>query len=240
MTRQRFSQIGLTISLSLVTFSLLSWHQQGSAQTLPCPIPANLGDLKRQITEYKRSGAYDRDVAAVLQSAQDWVERRAPMVRKPALVLDIDETSLSNWPQIVADDYGRITNGPCNLPAGPCGQSTWEARGEDEAIVPTLKLFNRARQLGVSVFFITGRNELVRFATEANLRRAGYAGWSEVMMRPARTTTPSAADYKTPERAKIVQRGFTIIANVGDQPSDLAGGYAERTFLVPNPFYRIP
>jgi hypothetical protein len=29
------------------------------------------------------------------------------------------------------------------------------------------------------------------------------------------------------------------IANVGDQPSDLAGGYAERTFLVPNPFYRI-
>ena len=35
-------------------------------------------------------------------------------------------------------------------------------------------------------------------------------------------------------------QGFTIIANVGDQPSDLAGGYAERTFLVPNPFYRIP
>ena len=29
------------------------------------------------------------------------------------------------------------------------------------------------------------------------------------------------------------------IANVGDQPSDLAGGYAERTFLLPNPFYRI-
>ena len=28
-------------------------------------------------------------------------------------------------------------------------------------------------------------------------------------------------------------------ASVGDQPSDLAGGYAEKTFLLPDPFYRI-
>jgi hypothetical protein len=59
-------------------------------------------------------------------------------------------------------------------------------------------------------------------------------------MRPNGTSTQSAADYKAPERAKIASQGFTIIANVGDQPSDLAGGYAERTFLEPNPFYRIP
>ena len=41
-------------------------------------------------------------------------------------------------------------------------------------------------------------------------------------------------------RAKIAAQGFTIIANVGDQPSDLAGGCVERAFLLPNPFYRIP
>ena len=34
--------------------------------------------------------------------------------------------------------------------------------------------------------------------------------------------------------------GYTIVANIGDQPSDLDGGFAERTFLLPNPFYRIP
>ncbi|MGH6919121.1 MAG: HAD family acid phosphatase, partial [Geminicoccaceae bacterium] len=38
----------------------------------------------------------------------------------------------------------------------------------------------------------------------------------------------------------IQAQGFTIVANMGDQPSDLAGGHAERTFLLPNPFYRIP
>jgi acid phosphatase len=28
-----------------------------------------------------------------------------------------------------------------------------------------------------------------------------------------------------------------IIANMGDQASDLAGGHAEKTFKLPNPFY---
>jgi acid phosphatase len=50
----------------------------------------------------------------------------------------------------------------------------------------------------------------------------------------------SAADFKVPQRRKIEAAGYTIIANIGDQPSDLAGGHAERTYLLPNPFYRIP
>ena len=32
----------------------------------------------------------------------------------------------------------------------------------------------------------------------------------------------------------------TIIANVGDQWSDLDGGFAERVFKLPNPVYFIP
>jgi len=39
-------------------------------------------------------------------------------------------------------------------------------------------------------------------------------------------------------RVPIEQANYTIIANVGDQPSDLAGGYAERA-LLSDPFYRI-
>src|SRR5689334_2872347 len=62
--------------------------------------PANLEDLKEQITQYKRLGGYNRDVEAVLSKAQDYIMRRAADVRMPAIVLDIDETSLSNWPQI--------------------------------------------------------------------------------------------------------------------------------------------
>jgi acid phosphatase len=50
----------------------------------------------------------------------------------------------------------------------------------------------------------------------------------------------SASDFKAPIRARIEQQGYTIVANVGDQPSDLAGGYAEKGFQLPNPFYRVP
>jgi predicted secreted acid phosphatase len=226
------------VALCFVILLSVGTREQSIAEPA-ASIPANLGDLKQRITEYKRSGAYDRDVATVLGNAQAYVVRRAPQVRNPAIVLDIDETSLSNWPQIQANDYGRITNGPCNLPAGPCGSNTWVASAQAEAIQPTLALFRTAKAKGVSIFFITGRSETAREATESNLRNVGYDSWTALIMRPAGTSTPSAADYKAPERAKIAAQGFTIIASVGDQPSDLLGGNAERTYLVPNPFYRI-
>ena len=61
-------------------------------------------------------------------------------------------------------------------------------------------------------------------------------------MRPCTSLmqTYSAADFKAPQRQAIEREGYTIIANVGDQPSDLEGGFSERTFPLPNPFYRIP
>ena len=110
----------------------------------------------------------------------------------------------------------------------------------NSAIQPTLAMFKNAKAMGVAVFLISGRSETVRKATESNLRKAGFEGWTALIMRPRGTSTPFAADYKAPERAKIAAQGFSIIANIGDQPSDLTGGNAERTFLLPNPFYRIP
>jgi acid phosphatase len=50
----------------------------------------------------------------------------------------------------------------------------------------------------------------------------------------------SASDYKAAARKRLAEEGRTIIANIGDQESDLVGGYAERTFKLPNPFYLVP
>ena len=49
----------------------------------------------------------------------------------------------------------------------------------------------------------------------------------------------SAASFKAAERKKITERGYTIILNMGDQQSDLAGGFAEKTFKLPNPGYLL-
>jgi acid phosphatase len=205
--------------------------------------PLNLGELKLQIRHYACSGAYDSEVAKVLSEAQAYVEQRAGEATRPAVVLDIDETSLSNFVQILANDFGYVEAGPCDvLPRGPCGWRAWEDSGKAGPIEPTLTLFKAAKAKGVAVFFITGRreDEAHRDATVKNLRAAGYGGWDGLVMRPASTSGMSVAGYKSGERAKIAAQGYTIIANIGDQRSDLDGGFAERAYRVPNPFYFIP
>jgi predicted secreted acid phosphatase len=153
----------------------------------------------------------------------------------------IDETALSNWEVIKADDFGRVIRGSCaDLPHGPCGWEMWDMRSQDPAIDTTLQLYRHARSLNVAVFFITGRPESQRIATERNLAAAGYDAYQQLIMPRDGTKFVSAADFKAPRRAAIEQAGFAVIANVGDQPSDLSGGHAERTFLLPDPFYRIP
>ncbi len=213
-----------------------------SAQSVPAlEQPANVGDVKLVATAYYNGGAYERDLAAVTSEVSSWLSKRASQVSQPALVLDVDDTVLSNWQVIKADDFGRVIEGPCNaLPAGPCGWAAWDLLGRAPAITPSLRMFEQARALGVAVFFITGRPESQRAATERNLRNTGYGGFTRLVMVPDGKHYSSAADFKAPVRAGIEGEGQTIIANMGDQPSDLAGGHAERTFLLPNPFYRIP
>src|SRR5581483_320140 len=46
--------------------------------------------------------------------------------------------------------------------------------------------------------------------------------------------------YKSGVRAHIEDLGFDIVANFGDQFSDLEGGFADRTFKLPNPNYFLP
>jgi len=200
----------------------------------------NLGEIKQRLIQYKKSGAYERDIAKVTTKAQKFIEKRAPRVNKPAMILDIDETSLSNWVELVANDFGYFPGGTCDsLPAGPCGVHSWELSARADAIAPTLTLYKAARAKGVAVFFISGRPVNEQAATEENLRKVGYDGWAGMALKPIGDSTPVDA-FKTAERKKIAAQGFTIIANIADQPSDLRGGYAERTFLIPDPFYRIP
>jgi acid phosphatase len=42
------------------------------------------------------------------------------------------------------------------------------------------------------------------------------------------------------KRKAIEDKGYKIIANMGDQQSDLDGGFAAKAFRAPNPFYHIP
>jgi len=204
------------------------------------PPPLNIDKIKDALLAYQAEN-YDGDVAAVFAAARAYVEGRAGEVSKPALVLDIDETSLSNWSNLKANNFGFIADGACDrLPNGPCGFKAWILQGVAPAIMPALDLFNAAKAKGVAVIFITGRRDRERQATLWNLDRAGYEGWAKLVTRPDDDAHPTVEAYKTEERRKLAEAGYTIIATVGDQQSDLDGGFAECTFKVPNPFYFIP
>ena len=212
------------------------------APIVPPPVqPANIGDLKAEATQYYDSGAYLTDLQLAAWPAIPWIDDQAGRVNRPAVVFDIDETALSNWEVIKANDFGRVISGPCaDLPNGPCGWQTWDQTAESTLIPPTMDVFNTAKERGAAIFFITGRHESQRAATERNLADAGYTGYTRLIMEPAGAQYASAVDFKAPQRQAIEGEGYTIIANMGDQPSDLDGGFSERTFQLPNPFYRIP
>jgi predicted secreted acid phosphatase len=213
------------------------------ADHIPAPPSStlNLGTIKKQLLEY-HDKYYNDDVAAVFASAQKFIEQNASRSKRPVLVLDIDETSLTNWPNLAADDFGFIAGGTCDaLPAGPCGFNRWILKSSAEALLPARKLFEAAKLNGVAVIFITGRPEKQRDATIVNLDHAGFDGWTELHTRPD-GDTGTVQDYKTKERIKVEAEpeGYTIIANVGDQMSDIEGEHGGCTFKVPNPFYFIP
>src|ERR1700733_8942068 len=68
--------------------------------------PPNLGEAKSQLTAYHDFGNYDRDLEAVAAQAAAYLSEHAAGTKKPAIVFDIDDTALSTWEAIVANDFG--------------------------------------------------------------------------------------------------------------------------------------
>jgi predicted secreted acid phosphatase len=204
----------------------------------------NLDRHKAQLLKYHDGGNYDADVASVFADARSYLERQADQVKRPAAVLDIDETSLSNWPNLKADDFGYIKGGACSLESNlACGFDEWINKASAKATPGSVDFFKAAIARNVAVFFITGRRDSQREVTLWNLDRAGFEGWAGLRTRPDNDHEASVVPFKSGERKKLADAGYTIIVNVGDQQSDLdgdkAGDDAKCRFKVPNPFYFI-
>jgi predicted secreted acid phosphatase len=196
------------------------------------PAPPQPRDV---VVAYYDSGAYTRDTVPQLARARTALLeglKQLPRGRKAAIVLDIDDTSLSQY---------RCRK-PGDLPFNDAAQGV--ACVQSAALTPiveTRALYRLALRRGVAVFFITGRVPSMRAATLKNLREAGYARFTRLYLRPtADLTAPSVVPYKAGRRKAITRAGYRILVNVGDQLSDLDGGYARRSFKLPNPMYLIP
>jgi acid phosphatase len=194
--------------------------------------PMNLSDLKREVTAYADSPAYAEDLAASVASAKPFLTARIRKGgEKLAVVFDIDETVLSNIPHMKKADWGYQ----------PDNWDAWVAQADAPVLAPVRDVYETALTLGYKVVFLTGRTEADRAATARNLRLQGMGTYEKLILRPRKGTAPyaKAVDFKTEVRKNLTTEGYTIVASFGDQDSDLEGGYAERTFKLPNPFYKI-
>jgi acid phosphatase len=242
----------ITFSLAALSLALACGPHRLSAQT-PAPLqpeltPAfsvdasaeripNLGSLLTELRQYHdctcTCGCYAHDLDTQADRAIAFLRRRAAHRapnEKLAVVLDIDETSLSNYAEMLREGY--VFNKPAF--------DAWVETAAAPAIPGTLRLDKEAARLGVPVFFITGRYDSEHDVTERNLRAQGFT-WQQLTLRPASTKQETVTQYKSGVRAQIAAQGYKIVLNVGDQWSDLKGApQAEFSVKYPNPYYLIP
>ncbi|WP_405581343.1 HAD family acid phosphatase [Streptomyces sp. NBC_01190] len=213
-------------------------------------IKAYYGDTVDASGEHQASagGNYARQVAGIEAKATAYLAHTVHghagsggHGKKPAIVLDVDDTSLLtyNYELEVGFNYTPASNQAYldtkNMPA-VFGMDT---------------LANWASAHGITVFWITGRGESQRADTVRNLSAVGYQATPDTAhLYLKNTATPPAylacgatcttIEYKSGTRAHIESLGYDIVGNFGDQYSDLSGGYADKSFKLPNPMYYLP
>lgn len=119
----------------------------------------NLYDVRPQLDQDISSRQY-------LAETKAYLGERAEAEGRLVIILDIDETFLSNWLAYKANGQARILSEDCGLEHGPCGLRSWQTMVKAGAITPTFELVELARQRNIAVDFIGGRTEFFREATE--------------------------------------------------------------------------
>lgn len=192
----------------------------------------NIQTMKQEIYKFKESGAWNASDECALQKAKDALKKYLPVGNKKlALVFDIDDTALSNWEHIKEQDFGY----------NPELFKAWENLAQCKAIKPVLELYKFAQLHGFAVFFITGRRQSQYEATKLNLIKVGFCNFDGLFLKPDDFNGPSACLFKTKYRAYIEQLGYTIVLNIGDQISDIAGcPQAHYNIKISNPMYIVP
>ncbi|KAL7147593.1 hypothetical protein ABFS83_06G117800 [Erythranthe nasuta] len=212
-----------------------SWRVAAEANNLSPwkKIPDECADYVKEYMEYK---GYEIDLQRVSNESLLYARtlNLSGSDGKFSWVFDVDETLLSNLPYYVDHGYGlEIFDGE--------KFDMWVEKGEAPALKSSLKVYEEVLGLGFKVFLLTGRNERFRNITARNLVRAGFRNWDKLILRSTEDNGKTATKYKSGKRNELVEEGYKILGNSGDQWSDLLGtSISERSFKLPNPMYYIP
>ncbi|GJS66502.1 acid phosphatase, class B-like protein [Tanacetum coccineum] len=206
----------LSWRLAVETNNLRNWTQ------VPATCEAYVG-------HYMLGKQYGQDCAVVTYAAYEYAKGlNLAKDGKDVWIFDIDETALSNLPY-----YSRDT-----IPYNETSFNAWVAEAVAPAVPASLKLYNGSVKLGFKIVFLTGSHDTFTEARIKNLKAVGYTTWEKLILKKA--GEGSGVVYKSSKRKELVDAGYRIRGNIGDQWSDLLGSNAgDRTFKLPDPMYYI-
>jgi predicted secreted acid phosphatase len=232
----------------------------------------NLDVLRQQIRNYygdplgtgtfASDSPYAAEAEGVAAEGSKRLARKARWHAKhtgtPAIVLDVDDTSLATWNYEIASNWAF----------NPATNATFVTDQRFPAVPGMVQMATQAAAEGYAIIYITGRPAAQEAATLGNLTADGVGvdagfpapatlsdGEDGLFTKPAVADYPdylkvacagdpngscTTAHYKTATRQHIESLGYDIVGNFGDQFSDLVGGYADKAFKLPNPNYFLP
>jgi hypothetical protein len=87
---------------------------------------------------------------------------------------------------------------------------------------------------------LSGRSTALQSETAQCLVQSGISNGYRLILKSPMDTEPTAAAFKAKVRRQLESEGYTIIASLGDQVSDMSFGSLKKGFLLPNLMYFIP
>ena len=192
----------------------------------------------------RESSPYISELASIQAATLASLPAVAPGAKK-AIVFDADDTTLMTY---------DMEDNLMHFNFDPALQATWVFDKKFPATPGMVSFVAAAQAKGYSIFGITGRRNVQEPATVGNLEDVGFTAFNADNFytkwdgpdanKPSYVTCVAVCttvEYKAYTRKHIeADLGYDIVLNVGDQWSDLQGGFADRTLKLPNPTYYLP
>lgn len=164
------------------------------------------------------------------------------MTRRPAIVLDIDETIVDNSPY----QAWSVKSGK----GYPVNWNEWINRAEAKPLPGAVEFLKYARSKGVEIFYISNRKEVQKAATIKNLKAIGAP---QADLRHVLLQQPEEKGKET--RRQQVAENYDILLLFGDNLGDFSGfddlsasgriqaverrkeEFGKKLIVFPNPMY---
>lgn len=220
----------LCISIAALVVAIQARNQYVRPAEIKEPGLVNLGPQKDAVRKYYTDGTYETDLIQLVQTYKahfDTIHAK----NNSLVIFDIDDTVLSNVPELLRADFGYI----------PKEFNAWVESANATAMEATFDFWKYLQQKGFKIFCITGRAESQREATLENFAKVGLDGEVGLILRSESEAHMSAALYKSQHRSTLVNtKGWDIVGCIGDQISDCVGGYTGYVMKLPNYAYFLP